>query len=39
MFVFATCSSVATIPVNLKCVKKLGVSDEIASFVIPFGAG
>ena len=38
MFVFATCSSVATIPVNLKCVKKLGVSDEIANFVIPFGA-
>ena len=36
MFVFATCSSVATIPVNLKCVKKLGVSDEIANFVIPF---
>ena len=23
---------------NLKCVKKLGVSDEIANFVIPFGA-
>ncbi len=38
MFVFATCSSVATIPINLKCTKKLGVSDEIANFVIPFGA-
>lgn len=38
MFVFATCSSVATIPVNLKCVKKLGVSEEVANFVIPFGA-
>ncbi|MBR2259953.1 MAG: dicarboxylate/amino acid:cation symporter [Blautia sp.] len=38
LFVFATCSSVATIPINLKCTKKLGVSDKIADFVIPFGA-
>ncbi|MBR2594727.1 MAG: dicarboxylate/amino acid:cation symporter, partial [Solobacterium sp.] len=38
LFVFATCSSVATIPLNLKCTKKLGVSDKIADFVIPFGA-
>ncbi|MBR3128650.1 MAG: dicarboxylate/amino acid:cation symporter [Solobacterium sp.] len=38
LFVFATCSSVATIPLNLKCTKKLGVSDKIAAFVIPFGA-
>lgn len=30
--------SVATIPLNLKCAKKLGVSDKIADFVIPFGA-
>lgn len=38
LFVFATCSSVATIPLNLKCTKNLGVSDKIADFVIPFGA-
>lgn len=38
LFVFATCSSVATIPLNLKCTKKLGVSEKIADFVIPFGA-
>ncbi|OLR65280.1 dicarboxylate/amino acid:cation symporter [Peptoniphilus porci] len=37
-FVFATCSSVATIPLNLESVKKLGVDDETANFVIPFGA-
>lgn len=38
LFIFATCSSVATIPLNLKCTKKLGVSEKIADFVIPFGA-
>lgn len=38
LFVFATCSSVATIPINLKCVKKQGVSEKIANFVVPFGA-
>ena len=38
LFVFATCSSVATIPLNLKCTKKLGVSERVADFVIPFGA-
>lgn len=37
-FVFATCSSVATIPLNLECTKKLGVDEETANFVIPFGA-
>lgn len=37
-FVFATCSSVATIPLNLESVKKLGVDEETANFVIPFGA-
>ena len=34
-FVFATCSSVATIPINLKCTKNLGVDEDT---VIPFGA-
>lgn len=37
-FVFATCSSVATIPLNLKCAKDIGVDEETANFVIPFGA-
>ena len=37
-FVFATCSSVATIPLNLECTKRLGVDEETANFVIPFGA-
>ena len=38
MFVFATCSSVATIPVTLRGVKRLGVSDKVGNFVVPFGA-
>ena len=38
LFVFATCSSVATIPVTLRGVKRLGVSDKVANFVVPFGA-
>lgn len=37
-FVFASCSSVATIPLNLQSVKKLGVDDDTANFVIPLGA-
>ena len=37
-FVFATCSSVATIPLNLQCTKNIGVDDDTANFVIPFGA-
>ncbi len=37
-FVFATCSSVATIPLNLACTKRVGVDEETANFVIPFGA-
>jgi len=33
-----TCSSMATLPVNLIYAKKHGVRDEIADFIIPFGA-
>ena len=33
-----TCSSMATLPVNLAFAKKYGVRDEVADFVIPFGA-
>ncbi|MYL05844.1 MAG: dicarboxylate/amino acid:cation symporter, partial [Gemmatimonadales bacterium] len=33
-----TCSSLATLPVNLANAKKMGVRDEVADFVLPFGA-
>lgn len=39
VFAFSTASSNATIPVNLEITeKRLGVSNKIASFTIPFGA-
>ncbi len=38
LFAVATCSSVATIPLNLKTAKRLGAADDVADFVIPFGA-
>ncbi|WP_123053770.1 dicarboxylate/amino acid:cation symporter [Clostridium sp. JN-1] len=34
----ATCSSAASIPVNLEYAKKMGVSEDIAETVIPLGA-
>lgn len=33
----ATCSSAASIPVNTKCAKNIGVSDDIADTTIPLG--
>lgn len=33
----ATCSSAASIPINTKCAKKIGVSDDIADTTIPLG--
>lgn len=33
----STCSSAATIPVNIETSKKIGVSDDIANTVIPLG--
>ena len=33
----STCSSAACIPVNTKCAKDIGVSDEIATTTIPLG--
>lgn len=33
----ATCSSAASIPVNMDTVKKIGVSDDIAEAVVPMG--
>lgn len=38
LFVFATCSSVATIPLTLEGVKKLDINEKVANFVIPLGA-
>jgi Na+/H+-dicarboxylate symporters len=34
----ATCSSAACIPINLECVKNMGVTKDIAETVIPLGA-
>ena len=33
----ATCSSAASIPVNIECSKKMGVPDDIAETAIPMG--
>jgi Na+/H+-dicarboxylate symporter len=39
LFAFTTSSSAATLPLTMKVVeKKLGVSQEIASFILPVGA-
>jgi len=35
---FGTCSSVATIPVNLRAARKTGISDEVSDIVLPMGA-
>ncbi|MDZ7608818.1 MAG: dicarboxylate/amino acid:cation symporter [Cyclobacteriaceae bacterium] len=39
LLAFSTSSSSATLPVTMECVeKKLGVSEEVSSFVLPLGA-
>lgn len=39
MVAFSTCSSAATLPVSMHCVQRnLGVSKNIASFVLPLGS-
>lgn len=39
LIAFTTCSSAATLPINMKnCQEKLGVSREVSSFVLPLGA-
>lgn len=35
---FSTSSSSATLPITMKCVERLGVPEEISSFVLPIGA-
>lgn len=38
IFAFSSASSVGTLPINMECTEKLGVSKEISSFVLPLGA-
>lgn len=38
LLAFTSCSSGGSLPVNMACVQKLGVSKEISSFVLPLGA-
>lgn len=38
MFAFSSASSVGTLPINLECTEKMGVSKEISSFILPLGA-
>ena len=38
VFTFSSASSVGTLPINMECNKKMGVKDEIYSFVLPLGA-
>ena len=33
----ATCSSAASIPVNIECTKKMGIPDDIAETTVPLG--
>jgi Na+/H+-dicarboxylate symporter len=37
-FAFASASSVGTLPLNMECNEKMGVSKEVTSFVLPLGA-
>ena len=38
LFAFSSSSSVGTLPINMECVNKMGVSKEVSSFVLPLGA-
>ena len=38
LMAFSSCSSGGTLPLNMSCVRKLGVSKEVSSFVLPLGA-
>ena len=38
MVAFSTCSSAATLPVNMECTQKLGVSERISTFVLSLGS-
>jgi Na+/H+-dicarboxylate symporter len=38
VFAAGTCSSLATLPVNLSSAKQYGIRDEVADFALPIGA-
>lgn len=38
LFAYSSDSSLATLPVNMKCTEKLGVRESIRNFVLPMGA-
>ena len=38
IFAFSSSSSVGSLPINMTCVRAMGVPKEIASFVLPLGA-
>ena len=38
LFAFSSSSSVGTLPINMACTGRLGVSKEVSSFVLPLGA-
>jgi len=38
VFAAGTCSSLATLPVNLASARRYGIRDEVADFVLPIGA-
>ena len=35
---FSTCSSTSSIPINLECADKIGISRKVSAFTIPLGA-
>ncbi len=37
-FAFASASSMGTLPINMECTEKMGISKEVTSFVLPLGA-
>lgn len=38
LMAFSSCSSSGTLPVTMACAKKLGISKDVYSFVLPLGA-
>ncbi|NMB16115.1 MAG: dicarboxylate/amino acid:cation symporter [Firmicutes bacterium] len=38
IYAFSTCSSSGTLPISMECARKLGIPNQISSFVLPLGA-
>ena len=38
IYAFSTCSSSGTLPISMESARKLGVPNQISSFVLPLGA-